>query len=246
MIAHTVNSNDNMGRHRFNKDPFEERDHRLQWKLHRGNWKAFFVAALMVLNETGEGERFQARAEVPVQLLPAENQWRVWLEPKSTHAPVSAPIPGAQETELVAGIHSDAPVRDVSISKEGFEALRIGWDQFLKRARANADALELKPRYFRDRKKVIEYAVLSSKQPIMNSAVLGTKFLDLFKETLGEKVLLVVPNRYTAFVFPALASSYEQYARVVLEAYKTTAFPVSVEVFEVSAQGWKTVGIYEP
>ena len=29
--------------------------------------------------------------------------WRVWLEPKFMHQPVSAPIPNAQRTEFVAG-----------------------------------------------------------------------------------------------------------------------------------------------
>jgi len=74
--------------------------------------------------------------------------------------------------------------------------------------------------------------------------VLAPKFLEMFKDTLGEKVLLVVPNRFTAYVFPALASNYEEYWPMVFEAYRQTAWPVSVEVFEVSVDGFRAAGIY--
>ncbi|MES2572074.1 MAG: hypothetical protein V4710_18710 [Verrucomicrobiota bacterium] len=224
-------------------------------------WKAFFLCALVlgvlgVLGGLG-GLRGRARAAeagkteeaVEGARIPSNPAtWRVWLEPKFMHAPVSAAIPGAQQTEMVAGLHEDALFGDVTLSKARFESLKVGWAEFLQRARVNADALKagLKPRYVRDRKRVIEYAVLSSSQPVVATAVFGSRFLELFKETLGEKVLLVVPNRYTAFVFPVLASNYQEYAPMVLEAYKATAFPVSLEVFELSAEGWKTVGVYEP
>jgi hypothetical protein len=91
---------------------------------------------------------------------------------------------------------------------------------------------------------VIEYAELQSDRPIVTSAVLGLKFRQLFKDTLGEKVLVAVPNRFTAFVFPALASRYEDYGPMVRAALGTTAWPVSIEVFEVSAAGVRCVGRY--
>ena len=107
---------------------------------------------------------------------------------------------------------------------------------------AAADLATLKPRYERNRKQVIQYAELTSDRPIVASAVLAPKFLDLFRDTLGDKVLLVVPNRFTAYVFPALASNYQDYYPMVFEAYHDTAWPISVEVFEVSAAGMRAVG----
>ena len=56
---------------------------------------------------------------------------------------------------------------------------------------------------------------------------------------------LVVPSRYVAIVFPALASSYREFYPLVFREYRASAFPVSVEVFELSAEGMKTVGLYE-
>jgi hypothetical protein len=174
-----------------------------------------------------------------------EEPWRVILEPKSMHREITWEIPNAQRTVL-------APV-----VKDGDEYLypsRRIWDRFQVdrgeiQRRADlvsaADLATLHPRYQRNKKQVIEYAELISNRPIVASAVLAPKFLDLFRDTLGEKVLVVVPNRFAAYVFPALASNYQDFFPMVFEAYRATAWPISVEVFEVSAKGWQAVGVYQ-
>lgn len=120
-------------------------------------------------------------------------------------------------------------------------------EQFIARGRANAaaDLAGLKPRYERDSKKVITYAALESEKPIVASAVLAPKFLELFQETLGEKVLVVVPSRFAAFVFPHLASEYQQFSPMIFRAFRATPWPVSVEVFEVGPSGWRCIGAYQ-
>jgi len=97
----------------------------------------------------------------------------------------------------------------------------------------------------RNRNKVIEYAQFRSDRPIVASAVLAPGFLNLFRDTLGEKVLLIVPNRYTAYVFPSLVNNIEDYSPMVIRGFRDSAYPVSVEVFEVTARGVRSVGIFE-
>ena len=117
----------------------------------------------------------------------------------------------------------------------------------MAQARENAasEFAELKPRYERGTNKVIAYAALESTKPTVASAVLAPKFLESFKETLGDTVLVVIPNRFTAFIFPKLASRYAEYSPMVFRAYRDTSWPVSVEVFEVNAKGWRCIGAYE-
>jgi len=160
------------------------------------------------------------------------------------HREIAWKIPGAQRTVL-------APV--VADGDDYLFPSRAIWDRFqVDRAEierraaiaAAADLATLKPRYERNNKQVIEYAELTSTRPIVASAVLAPKFLDLFRDTLGDKVLLVIPNRFTAYVFPVLASDYQDYYPMVNEAYHATAWPISVEVFEVGPEGLRTVGVY--
>jgi hypothetical protein len=170
--------------------------------------------------------------------------WRVILEPKFMHRAIAWEIPGAQRTEMTPVV--------VDGNEYLFPSLQI-WERFhvdrseiVRRgaAVAAADLATLKPRYERNNKQVIEYAELTSDRPIVASAVLAPKFLDLFRDTLGEKVLLVVPSRFTAYVFPALASNYQDYYPMVNEAYHATVWPISMEVFEVGPEGIRTVGMY--
>ena len=175
---------------------------------------------------------------------PAEFKWRVLLEPKSMRREVIWEIPGAQRTVLAPVVMDGSdylyPPRKI------LDQFKVDPADIRERAApaAAADLVALTPRYQRDRKMVIQYAELHSDRPIVASAVLAPKFLEMFKDTLGEKVLIVVPNRFVAYMFPALASNYQDYYPMVLEAYRATAWPISVEVFEVSAEGIKAVGIY--
>lgn len=169
----------------------------------------------------------------------------VLIEPKFMKAPVTAPIAAAEKSELVAAIKLDSEVG--YLSRAQFDAMKLDWAAFAEKAKSNADA-ELKSsttEYTRDRKKVILYAKVSSPHGLVASAILAPRFLDLFKETLGEKVLVVIPNRSVAYVFPALASNFQDYDAMVFEAYRATAFPVSKELFELSAGGLRAVGQFE-
>jgi hypothetical protein len=126
-------------------------------------------------------------------------------------------------------------------------ALRVPWEAFAATARKNAsaDLAALKPRFERDRRGSILYAELRAERPIVAAAVLAPDFLEKWADTLGEKVVVVVPNRSVAYIFPRLASEWPAYAPMVLRAYRETAHPVSVEVFEVSPEGWRCLGAYE-
>jgi hypothetical protein len=181
------------------------------------------------------------RAEEPN----AEAGWRVLLEPTFMKRPVTFPIGGAQKTVLAPATIADGEY--VFPSAEQFEALSVDWEsiQRLAAAAAEAELKTLQVRYSRDKRKVIEYAELSSEEPIVASAVLAPGLLSLFETTLGEEVLLVVPSRYKAYVFPAAASRYQEFWPMIFAEYRATAFPVSVEVFEVSKERFRAVGIYE-
>lgn len=160
-------------------------------------------------------------------------------------APVAVPLAGAQRTELALGqLGGDGLA---GFSRVHFDARGQSREQILAIARDNAaaDLAGISIRYERDRHRVIQYAELTSPKPIIASAVTSPKLRGLFKDTLGDEVLLVVPSRFAAYVFPKLASRYQEYYPLIFQAYRATAWPVSVEVFEVTDGGLRAVGVYE-
>jgi hypothetical protein len=177
--------------------------------------------------------------------LAGEEDWRIFLEPKFLRSPVTSPVPSAKQTEFAAGLLADSELQ--VLARDEFAAFGIEWEKFAERARQNAtsDLTSLKLRFERNSRKAIVYGALESEKPIVASAVLAPGFLDLWKDTLGEKVLVAVPNRNTAYIFPRIASDYQSYYPMVIRAYRESTHPVSMEVFEVSKTGWKCVGTYQ-
>jgi hypothetical protein len=197
--------------------------------------KALF--AFVTLLATVGGLAHTLRAEPPP---PAS--WRVFLEPKFLRPPCSGPIPGADRTVFAAGSLGESGLE--TMTKENFDSLKLSWPGFFEQARANADAdlAALTCTYVRNKKKVIEYAELRSEQGTIPSAVLAPKFLIRFADTLGPTVVVAVPSRDLALVFPKLASRCEDYASVVFRAYRESAHPVTLELFEVTPTGTHAIG----
>jgi len=183
--------------------------------------------------------------QAPARGWCADPAWRVLIEPKFMKHEVSHPIAGSTRAVLVpALLKEDGPA---CMSQTEFDALGVDWKTFLEAARANAsdELKKLTPAYTRDRKKVIEFATLTSDSPLVASTILSPDFLKLFADTLGPKVIVVVPDRYTVYVFPVLASRYQEYLSMVSDTYRATSYPVSMEAYELSDQGLKTVGVYQ-
>ena len=128
-----------------------------------------------------------------------------------------------------------------------FRQLGLDWASFVERARKNADAVlnSIKPKYIRGENDVIEFAILESKNPRTATVVLAPQFLKQFESIFGPELLLAIPNRYTVIIFPKLAGPHQDFAVRVVDAYENSAYPVSKEVFELSDNGIRTVGIYE-
>lgn len=176
----------------------------------------------------------------------ADPAWRVLIEPTFMKPPVTHPIEKSQKAALVPALLNKEG-EPVYLSEKEFKALGVDWKTFLAAARENAtvELKKLTPEYTRNRKKVIEYATLTSDSELTASTVLSPEFLKMFADTMGDKVIVVIPNRYTVYVFPVLASDYQYYTPMVAEAYRETDHPVSMEAYELSDKGLITIGLYQ-
>jgi len=175
----------------------------------------------------------------------ADPSWRVLIEPKFMPHEISFPITGSSRAVLAPAVFKDGDVTLISL--KDFKALGVDWKTFLQSATENAssDLKNLTPDYTRNRKNVILYATVTSESPLTAGVVLSPDFLKMFADTLGPRIIIAIPNRYTVFAFPALASRYQDYVPLISDAYHSTAYPVSMEAYELSDKGLKTIGLYQ-
>ena len=170
--------------------------------------------------------------------------WHLLIEPVFMKPEVGFPIPGAERTVLVPA-YMDALNEPVYLTKKQFEALGVDLAGFQKQSLANASEKKVKADFVRDEKKVVKYAILQSDSPLTATMVLSPDFLKTFADIFGDKPLVAIPNRFTVYIFPKLAGDYKNYSEMVTGDYRSSAYPVSLEVFEVSTEGLKAIGTYE-
>jgi len=169
-------------------------------------------------------------------LVPAgadDGVWHLLIEPTFMGYEAAWPIPNAKTTVLVPARVVDGEVQPLT-RKEAAES-NVTRSKILASAPDAASAVlaGLKPRYVRDRNKVIQYAVMESDNPLTASSVLAPEFAGLFAETLGPDLIVAIPNRFRIFVFPKATFAELNISDLIFTEYKSTAWPVTREIFEL-------------
>lgn len=167
------------------------------------------------------------------------------VEPSFMRPEFAEPIPGSTKTVTApAVIRGDfvTYVDDDMINRLGLKPESI---QRVARANASAELKMLTPRYLRDDKGVVQAAIIDSDRPVVAATVLAPDFIKTFEDVFGPDILVAIPNRYRVYIYPALASQFEATADAVIADFHLTPFPVSQEVFRVTASGLEAVGTFE-
>ena len=155
------------------------------------------------------------------------------------------PIADTKETVLTPALvkGEDATV----LTKADAARLKLDLDSIRRIAAksASAELAKLKPEYTRDKKGVVLYALLASESPATASAALAPDFAEKFADVLGPDILVAIPTRYRIYVYPALASRFQDTAELVLQDYEMSGYPVSKEVFRITPKGLQAIGKFE-
>lgn len=186
-----------------------------------------------------------ALCALAVSRAPADDVWRLLVEPTFMRTEAAWPIENSKTTVLVPTRVVDGEI--LPLRRDEVLPLGVTRKKILSSApSAAAEVLAtLQPRYVRDPHKVIQYAVLESDSPLTASAVLAPGFSKLFEETLGPDILVAIPNRYRIFVFPRPSFSYQSFSDLVFVEYRSTPYPVSREIFEVRKGKLIAIGSYQ-
>jgi hypothetical protein len=175
------------------------------------------------------------------------NDWFFLPEPRFMAHEVSFPVSGAKNTVLAPARMGEAGVEFATVA--AWHAGGLNEDTVRRvTARFASDWLRhVKVELVRNRKNVVEYAVLRSDKFPVSATVFAPEFRKQFEDVFGPKVMLVIPNRQTVFVFPGVAVDFSEYAPMILESWRSPSAKVSLEVFELGERGLRATGrIEEP
>ena len=171
--------------------------------------------------------------------------WVLFPQPKFHAHKVSVPIAGSKQTVLSVARWTDIGPEFVSLDE--WKAAEMDEKKVTASTRQMALAWlkEIKPQYVRNEQKIVEFALLKSDRVPVAATVLAPEFVKEFEGVFGPKMIVVMPNLYTVFVFPGIASNHNAYSDLILGAWHGDAPRVSREVFELTADGMKAIGIFD-
>ncbi len=172
-------------------------------------------------------------------------EWFFLPEPKFMGHEVAFPIEGAKSTVFAPAKLGEFGVEFPTVAGWTAAGLNDEAVRVVTRRVASEWFKNVKPELVRNRKKVVEYAVVRSDKIPASVTVLAPEFWKQFEEVFGPKMMVVIPNRQTVFVFPGVAVNYSEYAPLIFEAWRSPAAKVSLEVFELNERGLKAVGKFE-
>ena len=151
-------------------------------------------------------------------------------------------VPGARRVGF--SLYRETPVGLEPYKRSELRRSQLSWVEcYLQGQRAATRFLKtLEPEYHRDERKIIEYAHFRSENPLTASVFISPEFRKRFEDTLGKELYVAVPDRFNVFVFPKFSDSIEKIAPKMTYLYKEALYPVSREVFEISAEGIRVIG----
>jgi hypothetical protein len=167
------------------------------------------------------------------------------IEPVAMRTETAEALPGSKLT-VVCPAREDA-LGLSRLSAEEFRATGLTREQFLKEAAATAAAhlKTLKPDIHRDAKGRAEYAVLKSESHLTASVILCPEFHAQFKAAFGDELVVLVPDRFTVYVFARGFGRFQDLGPEILEEHAASTWPCSREAFVVTAEGLKCLGAFE-
>lgn len=165
------------------------------------------------------------------------------IETKVVNPRVFFPIKGGEKTVLAAAYEWSYGTQNYS--KEKWAEVDPG--EFAADSIALADSLleTIEPRYVKDSRGVIEYAILNDDDPFISSVLISKKFIDRFEETLGDKINAIVMDRKVVYLFPATGTTLGSFADALSDQYADTPEPVSLEIFAITREGYEIIGSIE-
>ena len=175
----------------------------------------------------------------------AADTWVLLPEPTFMGHQVTRPIPGAKSTVLAVARFTD--VGPEYARTEQWKTLGITDESVTAATHQQASEWlkQTSPEFIRNKRKVVEYAVIQSDKVPVAATVLTPEFWHRFEGTFGPKMRVVIPNRNTVYIFPDVAEDLQPHAGLIIDAWRSEAPKVSLEVFQLTEKGLQAIGKFE-
>lgn len=167
------------------------------------------------------------------------------IEPSALRTELARPFGGAKQTVIVPA-REDSVLGITTFSQDEFDRAGLNQDRFLAQSTAAGTRLllSLKPEITSKKDGTPAYATLRSDRPFTPSVVLSPRFLPLFEPQFGDRLVVLMPDRNTVYIFSRNFGGFQEFGPRILKEYAAALYPCSTEAFEVGHDGVKCLGAF--
>lgn len=158
---------------------------------------------------------------------------------------VRRPVAGSERTILALVRVRDGEILPAETTRP--QTMEMAKKEIDAEAARTADDVlaSIKEIFVRDKKGVIQYAVLQSENPLTASTVLAPGFADRFAKTVGPDLIVAMPNRFQVLVFSRQDQAFRMMAETIISGYLSSNYPVSREIFALERGRLRSLGVLE-
>lgn len=168
------------------------------------------------------------------------------IEPRVLRTELARPLGDGKQTVVIPA-REDNVLGLSHLSRGELAATGLNQDEFMAKAAAAATRLllTLNPEVTKDKDGSTAYVTLRSERPFASSIVLSPRLLPLFKEQFGDRLVVLVPDRNTVYVFSRNFGKFQDFGPRIIREYHAALYPASLEAFEISRDGIKCLGGFD-
>ena len=211
----------------------------------------FIVGGLLIpiatpdVHAQGSGKKTSKTDEIIPRARALKEEFCLLIEPTYRRSELARPIEGAKQTQLVPAFEGGLEFEYYDQKK--FAGKKVTWADYYRRSLNTATRIleTLKPHIIRDKEKKPVCVILTSKSQLTASAMLAPGFLKKLSQDLGPSLHVVIPDRYTIYTFAKGSDVLNINTETMIRVFRNSAYPVSLEIFEIDKEGFRVVGKIE-
>ncbi len=203
--------------------------------------KLQFLAAILVLS----GATLIGTSGLKAEDEPAARRVCLLFEGLFESPEVAQPLQGAKLTQLVPFYEWDYGIR--SFDEDYWTENQFTWERITAISKRVADGLleKIRPDVIRDERGIVDYVIIHDKDPFLTSILLSDKLLEKFKDTLGDQIYAICIDRNLVYLFPGTGGRLDEYGPSLVDEFRQTPLPVSLEIFLIDSDGYRVFGELE-
>lgn len=166
------------------------------------------------------------------------------IEPASLRTALARTLPGAKLTVMAPAREHELGLK--LLTPEEFRATGLTWGEFEAKSAAAADRLlkSLTPDIRKGADGKPAYAILKSESHLTASILFAPGLTDRFRGSFGDRLVVLMPDRFTLYIFPRSFADFQQHGKQVVRQHADSVYPCSVEAFEVTGEGVRCIGSF--